>query len=286
MELAVAEARKVVGAPSLNAATFWADGSQESSRKIWDAVFQHPLEDGPKLVTVKSAELLDLTPLREFVGSLKAELPKTSVLLVASGAEAIENAPFLTANNTKTVKCSLPNVSDLLELIQGWTRVSEMSARTIIEWTGGDIEVIYRLCEKLSLIPGEDLIPLSRKMLQVICDEAVGEFAEALLAGNKKEAIAAARSMPDTEFLRVTAFLDSRLGTISEVLAFARTGGSLRSARGIVGVPYLAAKAVLPYTPNYDTKRIKRCRMTLTLLDSLCREFVGEGLWEILVVLW
>jgi hypothetical protein len=146
---------------------------------------------------------------------------------------------------------------------------------------GGRLEEAAAVAVKLRLAG----LPPSRELIAVLADLATS-FAESLIAGRPKEALAAAASLTPEATGRAIGLLASRL----EVLAALRTAVTQRLDARDTAVKLGVAQflqvryksACLPYGPA----RVDSCRMVLAMADEAWRSGAVTGVAEFIAVLW
>lgn len=261
-------------------------GSVTSPAELVDLLRQQPLADeASRLVHVKDADLIEFF---DFLGEffdLRSQLPRTHLILESPEIELPATAARF-ARKLQVVKCSKPNIEDSVKLVKEWSGLSDESSRNLLAWASGDIPQAWHMSRKIRLLGVSERSSLPLSVFRLIADEVPATFADALISINKVQACGLLSQISPSEVPGLCSLLELRLEQIEDLLDHIRSGGSLKSFRGVPGVPYVTAEKLSSSVAHYDSARIRRCRGLLTLVDSETRRGSAIGLLEVLTALW
>ena len=280
----VSDIKNLVSAGPLDGYTYW--GSETSISQLLDILCQQPLfDESPRLVVVKDAHALESFDFLEEFLTLRTELPRVHLVLESSLSDIPDGmARFL--RKIQVVKCSSPNTEDLVKLVQRWSGASSESSRNLVNWASGNVIAAWHMSQKIRLLRLPVNAPLTLTVFRSIDAEVLVTFAEALVAADKPKASILAQQVAYSEISGLCALLEIKLEQIEDILAHIRSGGSLRTFRGVPGVSYVVVESLAPSVSHYDSARIRRCRTLLALVDAEGRSGAAIGLLEALVALW
>ncbi len=267
----------------------------DSEADIWAAAHQHPLDPGTagnRLVVVRGAQrLTGWAPLYAWLAAGRA-LAGAHLLFVADEPDLpyqyVQGKraglhPHVEAikNKGRIVRCAAPNEADALAFtLRRGPNLDPETARYLLHRTGGDLGVVAAVCAKLALLPGQP----GHGSIDALCDE-VSElsFADSLLALRKPAALHAAAALPEAEWPRLFALLDSRLDLLAALWRATRAG---LAPREIAGHPIFLIRRYLPLARPYDPARCVYARRVLAVCDDAVRCGARTGVLEALVALW
>lgn len=280
----VSDIRRLVNPGALDRYTIW--GTEARISEISDLLRQQPLFDEvSRLILVKDADSLDSFDFLEEFFALRTELPRTHLVLESSSPDIPEKL-IRFSRKLQVVKCSPPNHGDLVKLAQRWARISAESANALVSWSAGNVTETWHMSQKVRLLNLPSEKSLTSGIFKSIADSVPSTFAEALISVDKAESCRLAASVAVSDISGLCSFLELRLEQIEDILDYLRSGGSLRTFKGVPGVSYVVVESLASSVAHYDSGRIRRCRTLLALIDAESRSGATIGLLEALVALW
>ncbi len=268
------------------------DASQSDS--VWEMASQYPLDpDSNRLTVVRQAEkLTDWDQLSDWLASSRAN-PKNYLVFVSdlpdapavfskgkrvSYAEHIE----LIRTKGKFIKCSQPNEEDLIKWCQSYGLTLD-TAEFLATRTSGDVAEIYSVLKKLRAWDG----PPNKKAIELFCQElALDSFADYLILQDKKSAWLAAKNIDTTDLSQLIARLDSRLDCMSDIYRCTIRRMYDVDIATTTGIKIFLIKKFKPVAKEYDSKKVKRSRQLIALIDGHLRNGARTGIVESLITLW
>lgn len=259
-------------------------------RDVWDALLACPPPGGRRVVVygaeklkdAGNAALLAADPGMEaaytvFV-SADADFPRED------GALVPHLAALQASKAAQLIRCCEPaKTEDKTTLVASWWPGATPNFAYDVLARCGSLERAYQACEQARLAGLEP----SRTMAAVVCPaEPGGDFADLLMAGNKRAACAAIGRLSSPDLGAAIGLLASRL-TVAEQIGYGvRHGLSPREAAQREQVDRFVASRVIPHAGAYAADRIRRCRQTLAVAESAWRGGTRAGVAESLVALW
>jgi DNA polymerase III delta subunit len=283
--------------PSGDRAVYFAGFDVE--RDIWAACAVISPAGQERLVIVHDAGRLRRP--HELVPLVKAGREAAGVYLLFSSAEddftrvsapdgGMSLAPHLAAirdsRNGQLIRCTLPKDDDLLDwAARQWPGLGRNAAHRLLARAGGDLAAVRDAGNKARASGLAD-----EKYIDVLCEQRPGEeFAELLVAGDRKGALAAARDMPSagsSGMGAVAGLLDYRLGVLYAIREGQRRGFEARDICGQLGVPRFLLARYRDIAGAYGPDRVRRCRELLAVADSAWRTGASMGVAEVLAANW
>jgi hypothetical protein len=259
-------------------------------RDIWDTLLSVPSSGGRRAV-VYGAEKLKV-PARVQLLAEAAELETSYTVFVSSADDfapkGTDLPPHLAAlQKTKTaqlIRCCAPSSpEDRVALVAGWWPGASPNFAHALLTRCGSLERAWQACEQARLAGLEP----SPAMAAVVCpSEPGGDFADLLMAGNRRGAAAVLPQLGRGELGAVIGLLSWRLAAAEQIAAAVRPGVLPREAAAVQHVDRYVASRVIPHLGAYGTDRIRRCRRLLAQVDAAWRSGAQGGLAESLVALW
>jgi hypothetical protein len=259
-------------------------------RDVWDVLMACPPPGGrrtvvygaEKLTGAGNAALLAADPGMEaayvvFV-SADADFPRDEGVLVP------HLAALQASKAAQLIRCCEPaKTEDRTELVASWWPGANLNLAYDVLARCGSLERAYQACEQARLA---GLKP-TREMAAVVCpSQPAGDFADLLMAGDKRGACAAIGQLSSPDLGAAIGLLASRL-TVAEQIGYGvRHGLSPREAAQREHVDRWVASRVIPHVGAYASDRVRRCRRTLATAEAAWRGGTRAGVAESLVALW
>jgi len=263
--------------------------------ELWDRVLAGP-PPGGRLAVVHGAEAL-----REpgNIGVLARDGAMDTAFTVfvfaasdfarANGEGKQPPAEYVTAvqksKNGQLVRCCAPSaLADQVTLVRSWWPGStENHAYDVLCRCGGQLGEAWKACDKAVRAR---LDPTSA-MAVVVCEDgsrgSAAGFADHLVAGDKKQAMAAASRVPADGVGPALGLLSARLSALASIGASRRAGES----RGVPdGVDRFLYKALAAHASSFDPARVTRDREVLAQAESAWRGGASTGVLELVCALW
>lgn len=259
---------------------------------VWDALLGDPLPGFPRLSIVLAAEKLKSTQvMAQLAASASADGPRA--VFVSADADFPRDgkdlAPHLAAlqksRHGQLIRCCAPSKSeDLVSLVCAWwPGLSRNLAWQVLRRSDGDLTRAAGACGK-AVRAG--LEPSEASVLAVSEPEPGAAFADALVAGKKGEAMAAARQAGRGDTGYGLAVLASRLDQLAVVHDALKSGVPQRDLSARVHVSRWQAGQLAPHAPSYDVARVARCRELLAMAESRHRAGAAAGVAQAVVACW
>lgn len=272
---------------------------EDSERLIWNDMNQFPMGKGNRLVLIRGAERIkNWNPLMQFMAK-RSSNPRTHVILV-SNEERIPRIPHpedkdktvlpphLDKWGTKghQVECrpfTQETAKHAVAWVQSKAKIREGIAGHLLDRADGDLRLVRDTCEKLAVFPGDATLTTVNGLLEQVPRDS---FSDALMALDKKTALAALAEVPVSDYSRTIGFLDSRLdlaGMVHDMLAQMKNVGEITRAAGNKN---FLVRDVIPVAKHYEAKRRQRIRRVLALADEALRDGATDGVLETVVAYW
>lgn len=276
---------------------------EDSERDVWAEVFAVPMgEAAVRLVVVRNAERLKQPErISEFVKRADSH-PGVYVIFVSSAAgvprlEPTEDQKFRRAKGdvvpwlvlgTKghVIECR-PFTVDTAKVAVEWvtskTGMRPNVAGYLLNRADGDMRLVRDICLKLAVF-GQD-ITISA-INDLLSEQPRDTLVDALVAMNKKGALAAlARMVPD-DYSRTLGLLDSQLDLAGMVHDMTVAHHTLFEIQRAAGNKNFLVKDLMDVSRHYDVKRRAAIRRVLTDADEALRGGARTGVMEACIALW
>lgn len=276
------------GAPPDQCAVLFAGEAPE--RSVWDVLLADPPPGGrrtvvygaEKLKDAGNAALLAADPGLEaayavFV-SAEPDFPRDGTALVPA------LAALQASKAAQLIRCCEPSkTEDKTALVASWWPGATLNFAYDVLARCGSLERAYQACEQARMA---GLKP-SREMAAVVCPaEPGGDFADLLMAGDKRRACTAIGRLSISDLGAAIGLLASRLVVAEQIGIGVRHGLSPREAASREHVDRFVASRVIPHAGAYSADRIRRCRRALAVTESAWRGGTRAGVAESLIALW
>lgn len=259
-------------------------------RDVWDAVLACPPPGGRRLTVYGAEKLKD--PSNAALLAADSGMEAVYAVFVSADADFPRDegvlVPHLAAlqasKAAQLVRCCEPSkTEDKTALVASWWPGATPNFAYDVLARCGSLERAYQACEQARMAGLEP----SRAMAAVVCPpEPGGDFADLLMAGNKRGACAVIGQLSASDLGSVIGLLASRL-TVAEQIGYGmRHGLSPREAVQRENVDRFVASRVIPHVGAYAADRIRRCRRALAVAESAWRSGTRAGVAESLVALW
>jgi hypothetical protein len=259
-------------------------------REVWDDLLACPPPGGrrvtvygaEKLKDASNAALLAADPGMEAVYavfvSADTDFPRDG------GALVPHLAALQASKAAQLIRCCEPaKTEDKTALVASWWPGATPNFAYDVLARCGSLERAYQACEQARMA---GLAP-SRAMAAVVCPpEPGGDFADLLMAGNKRGACAVIGQLSTPDLGAAIGLLASRLTVAEQISQWTRHGLSPREAAQREHIDRFVASRVIPHAGSYAADRIRRCRRTLAESESAWRSGTRAGVAESLVARW
>jgi hypothetical protein len=255
----------------------------------WNSLLATPA--GPRLVIVLGAgELPSLEPLPHLLGeefdgaytvfvSSEKDFRRTDKVLVPSLAALRDS------RHGQMIRCVAPADAEARAAIVAdwWPGAGRNVASVLLEASGGSLTRAWHAADKAvraGLQPEARLVP-------TVCANVRDEqFADLLVKGDRRSAMAAAAVIPPDDIGLAIGLLAARLQLLPLVRdALARRESSEDTVRRLRADPWVL-RILRPYAGSYDAERVERCRVLLAITETAWRSGVRVGILEAVAALW
>lgn len=270
-----------------------------TDKEFWDEVYQSVFEDAAKIVVLRGAEKLKRPEqIQEFVAT--RNLRKNTYLIFVSNEE---NAPkvaktddpgmelpswlkCLTSPKGQVIECkpfTEATAPVAIDWVKGQVSLQSGVAAHILNRADGDLRLVRDVCVLLRAMPGEPTISTVNELIDQVPRTG---FVDALIRGDKSEALEALRSIPSSDYRRVLALLDSRIDLVQLI----HTGLSSHLSRGEIsrsaGKQGFLVPEYLDYAKGYSVSRVQEVRDLILFFDRLAQKSGKTGMMEAMVAQW
>jgi hypothetical protein len=277
---------------------------EDSERMIWNEMDQYPAGNGRRLLLIRNAEALkNFSRLADFIAH-RSRNPRTYVVFVSGEARLPRLEPTEAERRERKIPAYVPHLTlfssgkgYLIECraftqataqhavawVLGKVKMREGIAGHLLERANGDLRLVRDVCKKLAVFPGEIQLSTVNGML---AERPRDNFADALLALDRKTALLALERMVPSEYSRTIGFLDARLdlaGQVHDLLLQHMTPSEIAKE---VGSQRFLVPDVIPVAKHYDRARRERIRELLASVDEAHRAGASVGLLESVIALW
>lgn len=277
---------------------------EDSPRAVWSEIFSSPQgARQARLVVVRNAErLTNPERILEFARRADAH-PNAYVVLVSSAAALPRLDPTEDQKHRRAKGDIVPYLADLktrghlveckpftqdtakvaVEWVQARTKMRENVAAYLLDRANGDMRLVRDVCNKVTVFGHEATISAINELLS---EQPRDTLVDALVALNKKEALAALERLQPDEYSRTVGLLDSQLdlaGLIHDMSAAHHTTYEIQRAAGNKN---FLVKDLLPVARTYDAKRRSEIRKTLSVADEALRAGARTGVMEAIIASW
>lgn len=256
---------------------------------LWDYLLASSL--GVRLILVPGANSLPLAA--ERVPVLLDSLDELTRVVFISAADDFERedgqlAPHLAAikdsKKGQLIRCCRPSRDeDLLKLIASWWPGAGLNhASRLRAACGDDLTVIWHACDKARRAG----LPPAEQSLQYVAPRMLPEdWADAMLAGDRRRAMEAATGMPASLRLRALGSLNHALGQVASYAQWTSRGLEPDEiARR--GIDRYRQRQLAPHAARYGPAQEISCRRVLARAEEALRSGASEGVLEVAAALW
>lgn len=172
---------------------------------------------------------------------------------------------------------------DVETLVMGWGGIDVSKARYLLERVDWDLSAAYECLRKANSFHA----PVTRKMLEILSAPSVStEFVGALMAMDKKSALAAARLLSADDLSTAIGVLNYQLDVASRIYAAQVSESTVYGLTTKLGIHRVQVLALQPVARFYDPARVKQCMRALASADAAQARGATDGVAEVLVSLW
>jgi len=270
----------------------WCAG-QDSERSIWAGILAIPASGYKRLTVVREAgKLKDWSRLSEYLAArslmqgsyvlFEAEehdFPKDGDGKLAPPADMLRDSTL-----GQIIRCSPLNQEDSVAwVIHQLPAVSDSQARHLLSRTSGDLGEVRAVLAKVGLFNGR----ITDDILDLLCAELPGDFADKLILRDLPGAMLAAETMDAASLGYSIGYLASRLELLSTLSRAAQENVPWRDVVSRMGVPaFLAQKYFGLARIEYGTLRMSRAWHALSVAEDAYRGGVSVGVAEVLAASW
>ena len=272
----------------------------ERDKDFWNEAYQGSFADGAKLIVLRGADKLKSPEkIEDFIKTRTQR--KNTYLIFVSDEEAPPRVPkpdeeygtelpswlkCLTGVKGQVVECkpfTQSTASTAVEWVRGQVHLREGLAAHILNRAGGDLKLVRDVCVMLRTM---QLDATPQTVNDIIDQVPVDGFVDALISGNKMEALDSLSALPPSEYPRLLALLDSRIDLlylINEGLAARMSRGEISKKAGKQG--FLVPQYV-DYAKGYNAERVAKARDAILIFDRILASGAEDGVMEALVAEW
>ncbi len=276
---------------------------EDSERRIWSELDQHPMGSSPRVVVVRHAERIKQWD--RFISWIKNRTlnPRTYVIMVSDEErvprteltleqrkrhEKSEPLPHITAIGAKghIIECrpfTSATAMQSVYWVQSKVKMREGVAKHLLERSNWDLRLVRDVCRKLAVFPDEITITVVNALL---VERPRDTFSDALLALDRKTALLALKDIHPDDYGRTIGLLDSRLdlaGMVHDMMLAHRSPTEISRA---AGAQAFLVKDIMKVAKHYDAKRRLAIRKVLALTDEAYRSGQTTAVLETLVAFW
>lgn len=277
---------------------------EDSERDIWSEIFALPVGEGAsRLVVVRGAQHLK-QPERivQFAKRSKDAHPGCFVVLI-SDEHTVPRLPptedqrkrrakgdvvpwLVLGTRGHVIECR-PFTPDTAEVAVQWVQ-NKTGARTnvagyLLNRADGNMHLVRDTCAKLAVFDQEITISAVNDLLS---QRPRDSLVNALVAMDKRTALAALDEMPPDEYSRTLGLLDAQLdlaGLVHDMTAQHATLFEIQRAAGTRG---FLVKDLVDVARHYSADRRAAIRRTLAVADESLRAGARVGIMESVIALW
>jgi hypothetical protein len=257
---------------------------------IWDLVLSVPPAGGRRTVVYSAEKLRAPGSIALLAG--EPALDTSYVVFVSGetdfarpdGALAPHLAVLQKSKAGQLVRCCEPSkLEDRVALVAGWWPGASPNFAYDVLTRCGSLERAWLACEQARLA---QLDPGPATAAAVCPGVVSGDFADLLMAGNRKGAAQAADLLARNDLGAAIGLLASRLAVAEQIAGGVRQGMKPREAASREHIDQFVAGRVIPHLAAYGADRIRRCRALLAGAEASWRSGARTGVAESLVALW
>lgn len=277
---------------------------EDKERAIWNEMDQHPFGRSMRLVVIRNAERLkNFDRLAEFV-KFRTSNPHTYVVFVSGEPRLPRLEPTEQEKRDRKVPALLPHLQLLSNgkgfLIEcrpytqataphaiAWVRAKvpmrEGIAGHLLDRANGDLRLVRDTCRKLKGYESE--IQLST-INSLLAERPRDDFADALLAMDKRTAHLALSRLAPSEYSRTIGFLDARLETAGLVHDLMTAHKEQKEIAAALGSQRFLVGDLMAVAKYYDVRRREAIRKVLSEADAALQGGQTDAVMELVVAMW
>lgn len=249
-----------------------------------------PVVSGTKLIEIASAE--KLSPVSEFVNTAKKNSNRDTKVLFISNEDSAPEVDGKTIHALKgstvvnTIECNQfteATASVAVEWVRSKVDASQQVAGVLLERAAGDPRVVRDACAKLASLGRTVKIADVNDILR---QKPRDTFTNSLLALDKKTAYLAISEIPEKDYSKVLAMLDSQLDFAHKIHTMEVGRATPSEIVKAAGSRRFLLSELQGVTKFYNRKRVDSIRNGIATLDMYVRKNKKKGTLEALVALW
>ncbi len=261
---------------------------------IWDQVLSAPAAG--RVTFVQGAEKL------RNVGTLEALLDAGSLGTVFTVFESADDdfprveedgkkvlAPWLAvlrgSRHAQLIRCCAPSKEeDLVRLVASWWPGAGANfAFELLTKCGGSLLYVRQACEK-AVFAGLEPVPENAELVSQWIPG--NEFADYLIAGDKKAAMASIGAMRHGEVGASLGILSSRVSMLLAINMAKASGWEQGELAIRLKLDRFLVRKLTPQSGRYQPDRVRKCRELLAIAESAWKAGASEGVLEAVCALW
>jgi hypothetical protein len=253
---------------------------------IWAACEQYALPGQPqRLVVVHDAQNLKRVDRLAEVAAALPSLGGVHLLFVAPGSDP--PAELQSVSSAQVIRCSLPADEDRAAAERtAWARerlpgIKDSELHELLAAAVDDLSAVAAVCAKVTACGFT-----YAQAPALAAWQAPKEFADCVLAGERKAALRAAAELPAARAGAVIGQLSTgltQLGTLYRALDSGKTGRDLHQ---LPGVPAPVLRKFRSVAGGYSPRQVQSRRQLLDIADSAWRGGARVGVLEMLCANW
>lgn len=270
--------------PALKSQSLWGD-----VYGAWDILLTIP--QAPRLILVWGAEQLKtIDPLPhlledEFDGSFTVFLAQEDDFRRADKQLTRPMAALRDSRHGQLVRCCAPaGEEDQAAIVASWwPGAGRNIAAALLTECGGDLCRAWWAADK-AVRAG--IGPDARVIPSICVDSAHENYADLLLAGERRRAMNAAEIIGRDEAGGVIALLAARLSLLPLVRESVQRREAPQDAVRRIKADAWVLRQLRPHAGDYDPARVVRCREVLAIAETAWRSGARDGVLEAIAALW
>ena len=270
----------------------WRAG-KDSEREIWASVLAIPANGYKRLTVIRDAGCLKKwDQLRSWL-EVRALMRDSYVLFVDgehdfprdSHGKLTSPADMLRdVSCGQIIRCSSLSPEDAIEwVIRQSSVISAWQARHLLSRASGDLWEVRAVLAKVGLFGG----CVSDEVLDLLCAELPGDFADRLIRKDLPGSMLAAEVLDMASLGHTLGYLESRLNLLLVLHRASMDDVSCWEVAAKLGVPaFLAYKYFWVATAEYGESRVRKAWLALSAAEDSYRSGIITGVAEVLIVSW
>lgn len=189
------------------------------------------------------------------------------------------------SKDAQIIRCCAPGrEEDQVALVASWwPGAGKNIAYEVLSRSGGSLLYAWQACDKAVRARMEPTLE-SAGLVTVVMPGR--EFADYLVAGDKKAAVAAARHLQGSEVGAALGILAYRLGALESIAAGKASGWNQEDLAVRLKLDRRTLRELSPHAAQYSPGQVSRRREVLAVTESAWRSGVRDGVLEAAAALW